>query len=174
MEHFDLEDMFGRRRKPRLAFHCEFVRAGDSGGGGQTAFKGRLVVGIENSGRGIAKAPYLQLNVSAPYHVDRYGVDGNGHEGLPRLVHAGPSGLARYGASADTVIHTGVTLEVASIELNAIAYSDGRIELPRAIDIEFMIAAEGVAPVHGRYGLSSEELAAKLFPPHLYAVPAGG
>jgi predicted HTH transcriptional regulator len=52
MEHYDLEDMFGRRREPKLELTTRL-----EGGGPAT----EIVLGIRNVGRGTARAPYLAL-----------------------------------------------------------------------------------------------------------------
>jgi len=138
MEHFDLEDMFGRRRRPRLTLYTH-VRSS----GRQTS----IVIGITNDGRGSAKAPYLGFTSPSPFGLSQYGVDGNGHEGLPRLFTLGMEYRHRYGGNADIVVHPGVTLQVASIDLG-IPATPG-IVLPPKVDIPFEITAEDIRIVRG-------------------------
>jgi hypothetical protein len=97
MEHYDLEDMSGRRRKPKLELFTRLE------GGGPTM---EIVLGIKNVGRGTAKAPYLAFNVTAPFRPAEYGLDGNGNNGLPKL-HYGQELRFRYGSSRGLVIHPG-------------------------------------------------------------------
>lgn len=105
MEHYDIADMFGRRRRPRLELTCR-VRANGM----------EIVVGLRNVGRASARAPYLAVSTALPFRRNVYGLDGNRNEGLAFLRGDQPSSAPwRYGASADFVIHPGVTHEVASL-----------------------------------------------------------
>lgn len=110
MEHFDLEDMFGRRRKPKLILVGRQYRRG-----GRPV---NYILGIKNIGRGTAKAPYLRLKIPQPYMLDRLGLDGTHRDGLPRLRHAGSPLEPRFGANADVVIHPGTIHEVCSIAID--------------------------------------------------------
>ena|SRR6266436_6382370 len=95
MEHFDLEDMFGRRKKPKLRLEAQVTRARDE-----------IVLRIRNEGRGTAKAPYLFLSIPEPFGFALHGVDGNGRDGLVKLASGeNDSRKRRYGADLNTVIH---------------------------------------------------------------------
>src|SRR6266849_944331 len=58
MEHFEVEDLFGRRKRPMLSLSWHAMVASRTGDGG---IDYRLILGIENSGRGSAKAPFVAL-----------------------------------------------------------------------------------------------------------------
>ena len=107
MEHFDLEDMFGRRKKPKLRFTTRIDQRG---------VNTSIFVGIENVGRGAAKAPYLAFNINELFRPSPHGLDGNGHDGLPKL-HYGQDLRFRYGANLNFVIHPGTTHEVTKLDL---------------------------------------------------------
>lgn len=136
MEHFDLEDMFGRRKRPKLSLE-----------GRVTSPRDEIVIGIRNVGRGTAKAPYLSFRVPQPFSLSAWGVDGNGHDGLPKLPQGG-DGLRepRYGANLTTVIHPDTTLDVCKIEFR------GREENRPAgeFTIEYQVSAEDVQIVRSR------------------------
>jgi hypothetical protein len=128
MEHFDLEDMFGRRKKPKLRLVARVSRPRDE-----------VVIGILNEGRGTAKAPYLSFSIPTPFTLSRYGIDGNGNEGLPRLHHGGNDySEPRYGANSNTVIHPNTIHDVTKIDFR------GREENRPGgeIMLEYEIAAE--------------------------------
>jgi Putative DNA-binding domain len=55
MEHFDLEDMFGRRKKPKLTLEAKFIPN-----------RAEILIGVRNEGRGTAKAPYLSFVIPDP------------------------------------------------------------------------------------------------------------
>jgi hypothetical protein len=133
MEHFDLEDMFGRRKKPKLRLVARVSRVRDE-----------VVLGILNEGRAAAKAPYLLLVVPPPFTLSRYGVDGNGNDGLPKLHHSGNTALEpRFGANSQMVIHPNTVHDVTKIDFR------GREEdRPSGqIEITYEVAAEDVAVV---------------------------
>ena len=136
LEHFDLEDMFGRRKKPKLSVAATIILN-----------RGEIVIGLRNEGRGTAKAPYLSFVIPEPFSLATYGIDGNGSVGLPRLHHGGnDSRHPRFGGNADVVIHPGTTHDITKIEFR------GREEnRPRGdFVIEYEVAAEDVQLVKSR------------------------
>jgi hypothetical protein len=133
MEHFDLEDMFGRRKKPVLILSARVVRSQDDIA---------IVLGIRNEGRGSARAPYLAFTVPEPFQVSLFGIDGNRGEGLPRLASSGRDAMRRYGANAAFVIHPGTVHEVARLDLG---FGRSKTRLPSGcIVIDYEITAEGL------------------------------
>jgi hypothetical protein len=139
LEHFDLEDMFGRRPRPLLTFDAT-VRT-------------KRVIWLHNRGRGMAMAPYLELLVSGPFRFSQYGVDGNGGYGLPRLVQHGWSGrLQWFGCDATKVIPPGTSLSITRLEYDGPAQGDGPIP-GTVVTLKYQIAAEGFALKHGQFDL---------------------
>lgn len=136
LEHFDLEDMFGRRKKPKLTLEATFIHNGCE-----------IIIGIRNEGRGAAKAPYLSFIIPEPFSLGSYGIDGNGSTGLPRLHHGGnDSQHPRFGANSDVVIHPNTTHDITKIEFRG--RDENRPEGEFAIEYE--IAAEDVQLVKSR------------------------
>ena len=168
MEHFDVADMFGRRRRPKLGFRTQVLSGGYEGGGGTTNYKGKLVFGLTNGGRGSANAVYLALRVSPPYQIDPYGLEGNRGEGLARIAHPGLGWNVKYFASRDIAIHPGVTLDVGAIELTAAAHGDRQLALPKPLSITFEFAAEDSPLESGELTITAEEIATQVYPPALY------
>ncbi len=112
MEHFEIEDLFGRRKRPVLKLSWRVMVASRSGDGG---IDWRLILGIENSGRGSATAPFVALRVDHPYQLSEYGLDGNYNQGLPRLVSGRGTTDVRFGGTAYHLIHPGVLHEVTAV-----------------------------------------------------------
>jgi hypothetical protein len=140
MEHFDLEDMFGRRKRPKLKLTTRLA-----GRGPNTT----IVIGIENAGRGTAKAPYLAYNITEPFQARMFGLDGNGNDGLPKL-HFGQRLKYRYGASSNFVIHPGTAHEVTAADMGMAP----RPEPPdHDIVIDYEISAEDAQTVSGSINL---------------------
>lgn len=108
MEHFDVADMFGRRRRPKLSVTTQIVGIADGA---------RIVLGLRNDGRSSARAPYLAFDVPFPFKRDEFGLDGNRNEGMRRLLSGGQDLPFRYGEDTNFVIHPGIVHEVASISL---------------------------------------------------------
>lgn len=70
MEHFDIEDMFGRRKKPKLSL-CTEIKVGTRYSGPEGLRRTCYVmIGIKNDGRGIAKHVALVVGVNKPYDVN--------------------------------------------------------------------------------------------------------
>lgn len=137
MEHFDIEDMFGRRSRPRLNLMYRIMR-GPGRSGEVLDFK--VILSIYNDGRGTARAPYLSIEVEGPCEIDRFGIDGNGTEGLNRLVSPAGSKRIRYGGMGDICIHPGTTHDVLALrgkfDPDALGFGD--------LNIDYEITAEGL------------------------------
>lgn len=139
LEHFDLEDMFGRRPKPILGLYIEKVEA--------AARPFEHIVGLENSGRGIAKFPYLHIEVSDPFEISKYELDGNGHAGIPRLATAVLKPYQRtYGGTSDIVVYPNNRLAVTRIRPKQIDFPLPKVTLVA----DYEIFCEGVQSVSGK------------------------
>lgn len=131
LEHFDLEDMFGRRPRPLLQLSTRISGAG---------LNSKIIIGIKNVGRGSAKAPYIAFDVSPPFKLDRHGLDGNMNEGMKKLPYLDSDLPHRYGEGSNVVIHPGIVHEVASLHLGLIPKES---QTPTSdIVIDYEMAAE--------------------------------
>jgi hypothetical protein len=111
MEYFQLADTFGRRQRPVLSLWTAMGTIKSENGG---AFYERgFFVGIMNSGRGIARFPSLRYAVTPGINFAPYGLDGNGHWGLP--LRPTTEGRVLFGGGADDVIHPGTHLEIVKL-----------------------------------------------------------
>jgi Putative DNA-binding domain len=108
MEHYDIADMFGRRRRPKLAVFYRIV------GAGQQAV---VHLGLRNDGRATARAPFFAFETEGTLLRSQYGLDGNGNEGL-QWLRAANSGLQwAYGGGMDFALHPAMAHEVACLSL---------------------------------------------------------
>jgi hypothetical protein len=108
MEHYDIADMFGRRRKPQLTV---FYRVGGTGNNASVR------LGIRNDGRATAHAPFFAFQNEGTLRRSEYGLDGNGTEGL-KLLRAGSAELRwAYGGGMDFALHPGMAHEIANLDL---------------------------------------------------------
>ncbi len=140
MEHFDLEDMFGRRQKPKLELYVDIVGKQTRKIEGESRYDGSLIIGLRNDGRGTAIYPYLALKFgpSPPYQVSMHGLR-NGKHGLP-LYPPRKSNDLQFGGDANTVIHPRTKLDVTKIDYEAGALMD-RVQ---DVSIEVQISAQGM------------------------------
>jgi hypothetical protein len=130
MEHYAIADMFGRRRRPVLEVD---VRRRDDG---------RNVVSIRNTGRGTARGPYLKLRLPSTLRRAQAGIDGNGNEGLPRLVgSASDSQGPEFAGNAMVLIHPNQRFEIAAVEV--------RERSEAGHEISYQLAAEDFPLVDG-------------------------
>lgn len=142
LEHFDIADMFGRRPSPTLKLHADITNEGTLTGPKGTLNKARVIFYIINNGRGSAFGPYLSVTINDPYHICQYGVDGNGHEGLPRLATRS-RGTTPFGSSMSMAIHPGMKLDVFAVRQNILSTANNTPD----ILVNYSIAADGLGIV---------------------------
>lgn len=160
MEHFDIADMFGRRRRPDLHLVATVRSDGSISSGGTTRYLAKVLLSIANQGRGSARSPYLSFRLSEPYKVDRYGIDGNGNEGLPRVSVAGDGRFYAYGANAAAVIHPDTQQEVCAIR--AEVYQHGGS--PPDLEISYSLTAEDIRLIRRVLTIPGADIAAAVRP----------
>jgi Schlafen, AlbA_2 len=146
MEHYEVADMFGRRKKPKLKLYTSFSELKLAKVGQEEYLDFELIIGLENIGRGVAKYPYLSMKIQEPYVVSGYGLDGNGHEGLARLPRGKFFDPTRWGAGSEIIIHAGGILEVTKVRPPV---TSPRIHIGKDLVIEYEICAEDAATVSG-------------------------
>jgi hypothetical protein len=111
MEYFQLADMFGRRQRPVLSLWPAMggIKTPNAG----AYYEREFFVGIKNSGRAIARFPSLRYAVVPGINFATYGLDGNGHWGLP--LRPTTEGWVLFGGGADDVIHPGTHHEIVKL-----------------------------------------------------------
>ena len=141
--HIQLEDMFGRRPKPVLSLSKRFL-VRYSPAFHKLDGEITVILGIENTGRGSARAPLLAIEISEPYKIYGYGIDGNHNFGLPQLTKASDVSEETFGSSTNTIIHSGIVHDVVKVIVNVTTdMSQGIIKISDLI-IDYKIAAEGL------------------------------
>jgi len=154
--HTQLEDMFGRRPKPKLALSTKVVISSQSG----SKYQLYVMLGIENKGRGCAKSPFLSVKVHPPYQISQYGIDGNMRFGLRELTSFIRSEGRKYGSSADVVIHSGIVHDVTAVKVEIDVMQPPSQVFDLVVD--YRIAAEGIKPVEDREVIQGSQLRAEL------------
>ncbi|BDI33990.1 hypothetical protein CCAX7_60410 [Capsulimonas corticalis] len=124
MEAYMVADRFGRRPSPQLNLHARVYVGMEMRSGGKHTREYKLVIGIENNGRGLAVYPSIRIQPLSPLQFWKYGIDGNGHHGLPRVKDSGSQGASQYFAGGiSDVIHAGTVREITTLiyEANLLA-----------------------------------------------------
>lgn len=148
MEHFDLEDMFGWRPRPKLDLHLDLRRGSGVVSGGTRYAECRVIMEIANTGRRYAGAPYLVVRVNKEYQgVVWGGVPGDAICNTARTRRAGPPipGEFRFAGGPDLIIHPEGSLEVAEVKRSM---REGEADLPD-LRVEFTIWALDMRPASG-------------------------
>jgi hypothetical protein len=142
MEHFEIAEMFGRRKHPALELDWKPARSARSVYKA-TSKRLRIVVtiGLRNDGRGIAKYPAIRISGAPPHEA---GLDGNGNHGLPSRP---TSWGYLFGGGADHVIYPGTLLDVATLAHEFAAVTPAASWNDLKLDYE--IFAEEMTPVTG-------------------------
>lgn len=135
MEHFQIADMFGRRARPVL----EVSTNSDPGS------PYSLGLSIRNVGRGPARAPFIELTVSAPFHRNQYGIDGNRNE-LLAWSKSNRAGWWLHSGGADFVIHPTMSVLLGGVWLGHGPFPEG---LPAQCEIQYKVGALDIDPTEG-------------------------
>ncbi|GMK47954.1 hypothetical protein PghCCS26_50840 [Paenibacillus glycanilyticus] len=164
MEHFMLEDMFGRRQKPKLEFYYR-VQAGISFGDGR--IECQIVVGIKNIGKYLATYPAIKIKTIGEVSLDPYGIDGNHNWVIPRrlqtnLTHQ-ENGYYFAGGNND-VIHPNTFIEVAKFTPDQ-KYFIANTVVNNEVNYGFQyeIFAENTSSISGELNLTNVDIFNMLF-----------
>ena len=106
MEHYDIADMFSRRRRPNLV-----VTEKIEGRGAEVS----IILGLRNDGRATARAPYLAISCDGPFHRSEFGLDGNRNEGMPFLRFSNSGYPWCYGGGQEIALHPQMSRDVARL-----------------------------------------------------------
>jgi hypothetical protein len=113
MEYFQIADMFGKRHRPKLSLFLEEGRYRLDG----QIYEREFTIGVENSGRAVARFPSVRFNRVPGINLNHYGIDGNGGFGLP-MQPTEPE-IVVFGGGADRVIYPGTVLKIAKLDQRA-------------------------------------------------------
>lgn len=141
MEHYEVEDMFGKRRKPRLTLLCDLKDISIGNG----SYKFTLQFYLANRGKAIAKyvaftASFFNVSIiSTTGHFERL----DSLRGIPSIQYNMILG----------VIHPH---PISRVYIGEISFSvkDGN----QPIRMEYEIEAEDMMPIEGKLNLSVQDL----------------
>lgn len=142
MEAYMVADRLGRRPQPKLELSCRLQR----GAVISSRVRIEVIVGIKNTGRGVALYPALALRKPDGWNFSEYGLDGNGHFGLPRRARSGdPYGTTAlmFAGGSDVAVYPDTVLEVTCLRTEVPLGAD---KLPNLL-IEHELYCDGFSDV---------------------------
>ncbi len=140
MEHFDIADMFGRRKKPNLIVIGRYYKDGNTPS---------IFISIKNIGRGIARFPYVAFNCPKPFQVSVYGLDGNYSTGLPEIINPGNKYQHQFGGGSDQVIYPQMCMDITKLIIKI----GEDVIIPKKVKIEYEIVADNVGIMNGEFDI---------------------
>jgi hypothetical protein len=132
-EHYDIVDMFSRKKSPQLRFVVKVDRKEIMH---QSQCRWRIIVSMANDGNNIAKYPYLALNISPFTQKDEFGLNGNRGTGLA-YVKNNVLYQHNYSGGIDQVIYPGAVLDIDKFYCELPINAD-----PPTLTIDYTITAE--------------------------------
>lgn len=145
MEHYDISDMFGRRRRPRMQVFYRIIGIGDDA---------QIHLGVKNEGRATARAPFFAFSCQPPMARSAYGLDGNRNEGLPFLRFSSSGYSWAYSGGMDFAIHPAMAQEIACLSLGI----PGRQAPTEDVIVTYAVACEDQPIEHGTLTIPIAEL----------------
>lgn len=157
MEHFDIEDMFGRRRKPRFEVEFTIASRGSMRSGSTIEHRNPIGVFLTNRGRGSASNLFARLTVSAPYVISSIGPEPDGRGGLTRISEDG-NRQASFGGGANVVVHPGMRQGVAAVGVT-VGVGQQKID---DLEVSLELAADDIPLTASTHRLSGAQIRAAL------------
>lgn len=149
MEHYDIADMFGKRRRPRLIVAYKVVGLYSVA---------QAVLSIRNEGRATAYAPFLAFNCEGDLTKSSWGLDGNKKEGLPVLPSSYDGLQWAFCAGMDVALHPGMERQVSMLNRDRAKSVDPE----SGVKITYAIACQDQPLERGTISISLEELAPSI------------
>jgi hypothetical protein len=141
MEHFELAEVFGSRRRPQLEIYWNLRVGATQGTATHRIFHTFFIVGLQNIGRGIARFPGLVLSGE---RNQLYGLDGNGNFGLPKRPRSDQNKLI-FGGGADDVVYPDSILEITAL-MPTLLVAEDSLNFDTRI-LRYELYAENMLPV---------------------------
>ncbi len=159
MEHFDIEDMFGRRKKPLLDVYYKITPAGKTNTqrGSVWTYEFLIIIGITNKGRGSAFAPYLSINKKS---IEPYKINQTINTDIKKLMNSVDTNQVCFGSMHDLVIHPNTCYDVTSIKGK---FSEESRDL-KNIKIEYELTANNINMISDSKIILGQEIVDKIGP----------
>jgi hypothetical protein len=137
-EHYDIRDMFNRKLNANLELVVSESTNKYQSGNKMIYEK---TISLVNTGRNLAKAPIMKVNINSPFVFHTYGWDGNGNIGLfkKRAISSNPQS-STYMGGQDIIVYPELEYEIDKILLEIPVDTK---EVPE-LEISYFIAAENM------------------------------
>jgi hypothetical protein len=138
MEHFDIADMFGRRRRPHLQVVVKLTgRTGGSRSSAGIEHSNAIAVFLHNVGRGSARNLFVRVSVNDPYWISSTGPEPDGRGGLSRVSDVSNTEKILR-ADSNVVLYPGLEQGVIAIgfkyDIHTPMFADLRVRLQIAAE----------------------------------------
>jgi hypothetical protein len=143
MEHFDIQDMFGRRMKPKF----EVTICPYSYYISQSMHRIRFSLLLKNIGRGLSRATYLELRLTGIELEENL-------LGLKLLEYA-QGNIIKLGEDYNHVIHPKINFNATQLELHL---SDQKIEQWEGFGVEYLVTAVDLPAQYGKMWVPKENI----------------
>ena len=168
LENYEVVDLVKISDSPSLECELRFMDRGSMGGNRMAS----LIFGVRNTSRIIAKYPFITYHARAGLpRPDRYGLDGNGNTGWPKLI-GDPDGYATFLGRSDDVIHPDRVILVSQITIvddemrgSFRDWAIANLTSGETIVLAFEFGCEGCQTVRASYEFGREELFDRIIPP---------
>lgn len=159
MEHFDIEDMFGRRKKPNLSLCKDIKGEGRISGPSGKRYYCNIFIGVKNTGRGIAKYVAIAAKVNKPYKFEEW-LHHTDREMEFQRLYSSESDKIMYSLGGNVVVHPG-----SSISILLVPFKIGKQEKTiKNVVVDAEIMAEDMRKVKDRIVIKGSEIRAKIIP----------
>lgn len=147
-EHYDIADMFFRRKTTKLELIAKIIeqdrRINDM-------LRYNLILSIKNTGKIIAKYPYLALNLTSGFRADEFGLDGNRNPGLYKVKN-NTLYTHNYSGGLEKVIYPSAIFDVDKFYIEI--HKDAE---PIDLKIDYLLASEDFEGVSGSLIINKEQ-----------------
>ena len=157
-EHFDIIDMLNRKRSPKLQVGLENEAIWTEVQNSKERIRYNGYITIKNIGSITAKNLYISVKVHSPFHIARYGIDGNGSRGMKMIKN---DGYNKYLGGSEIVIHPEFSYEVDKVVINEIGFDNEIADLT----MEFKLYADNMTPIIGEINRTKDEILKKPMRP---------
>ncbi|MEI9945817.1 MAG: ATP-binding protein [Chitinophagaceae bacterium] len=149
-EHYDIVDMFSRKSSPKLELFTKILQRANAYTGDRYRYE--ILIIMRNTGKAMAKYPYLAIDCNHNYRPDDFGLDGNRNCGMLKVAKNDNFRFC-YNGGNQIVLHPGATLDIDKYitEVN-------KSEFPENFNISYMISAENMETVHKKIIIDAQNI----------------
>jgi len=149
MEHYDITDMFGRRRTPKLIVYYKIIPGGNISSGGKTTHEYGITFGIKNEGRDSAHFLYFAIE-----KVKNFANSQPLNPTIYELSSFYEPNWTRIAGKNDLILHPGMFIDIFSIRSK---FKEDFIDI-HDITINYEIAANDVMLAKSTLKISRDEI----------------